>query len=124
VNDQPGHCAGATHIMYPEKGLGGSWQVYARQVAAAKAVCQGCPLQLPCYSYAVQNREEHGVWGGVLFTSDRHNRHRKPANSGQCGTEAGWARHKRAADRDDTTVTCQPCADARRQAQTERTRRT
>ena len=117
----PGNCAVIPkNIMFPQKeGVGGDWRAYRAAVETAKTICQGCPRQLPCYALAVENREEHGVWGGVLFTADRH---RKPANSGECGTEAGWARHKRAAIRDGTTVTCQPCNQARTQAQTERTR--
>jgi hypothetical protein len=106
--------------MFPQKeGVGGDWRAYRAAVETAKHICDGCPRQLPCYALAVENREENGVWGGVLFTADRN---RKPANSGECGTEAGWARHKRVAIKDGTTVTCQPCVEARRKAQTERDR--
>ena len=107
--------------MFPQKeGVGGDWRAYRAAVETAKQICDGCPRQLPCYATAVENREEHGVWGGVLFTADRH---RKPANSGECGTEAGWARHARQAKKDGTTVTCQPCLQARSAAKTVRARK-
>lgn len=32
--------------------------------AAAKAVCDMCPVQLDCLEYAIASREHDGVWGG------------------------------------------------------------
>ena len=116
----PGNCATVPkNVMFPQKGMGGDWRAYAAAIETAKAICDGCPQTLRCYALAVENGEEYGVWGGVNFTARRH---RKPPNSGECGTEAGWARHKRAAIRDGTTVTCAPCAQARRRAQANRDR--
>jgi WhiB family redox-sensing transcriptional regulator len=37
----------------------------ARQVAAAKAVCAGCPVRARCLDYAVDNALDHGVFGGT-----------------------------------------------------------
>lgn len=31
----------------------------------AKAICVKCPLTLQCLLTALENREEHGVWGGA-----------------------------------------------------------
>jgi WhiB family redox-sensing transcriptional regulator len=42
--------------------------------AAAKAVCAGCPVQLPCALYALATRQRYGMWGG-LTEDDR----RQPA---------------------------------------------
>jgi WhiB family redox-sensing transcriptional regulator len=36
-----------------------------RRVAAAKAVCLGCPVLGLCRAYAVENGERYGVWGGM-----------------------------------------------------------
>jgi WhiB family redox-sensing transcriptional regulator len=36
-----------------------------RQIAAAVAVCTPCPVRAQCLRYALDNREEHGVWGGL-----------------------------------------------------------
>ncbi len=31
----------------------------------AKAVCQQCPVRVPCLEYALANNEKEGVWGGL-----------------------------------------------------------
>lgn len=31
----------------------------------ARELCQQCPIRLICLSYALDNDEEHGVWGGL-----------------------------------------------------------
>lgn len=36
-------------------------------IAAAKEICTGCPVQTPCLDGALQRREPWGVWGGQLF---------------------------------------------------------
>jgi WhiB family redox-sensing transcriptional regulator len=38
---------------------------------AAKAVCRACPVREQCLDYAIRNREQHGIWGGL---SDRERR--------------------------------------------------
>lgn len=30
----------------------------------AKAVCEGCPVRPECLAYALDRREEWGIWGG------------------------------------------------------------
>lgn len=42
--------------FYPDKG---------ESTAAAKSVCQGCPVRAECLSFALENRERYGVWGGL-----------------------------------------------------------
>lgn len=32
---------------------------------AAKGICHGCPVRLPCLDYAIAIREPHGIWGGM-----------------------------------------------------------
>jgi WhiB family redox-sensing transcriptional regulator len=39
--------------------------------ARAKALCRSCPVRWSCLAYALKNRVEHGVWGGL---SDRERR--------------------------------------------------
>lgn len=36
-----------------------------RRLVAAKRVCAGCPVRELCRSYALENEEEFGVWGGL-----------------------------------------------------------
>jgi hypothetical protein len=36
-------------------------------IAAAKEICTGCPVQPQCLEGALERREPWGVWGGQLF---------------------------------------------------------
>ena len=31
----------------------------------AKAICGECPVRQPCLDYALDIREQHGIWGGL-----------------------------------------------------------
>ena len=44
-----------------------------RQVAQAKAVCSRCPVTQSCLDYALENRQVHGIWGGLTW--DERRRH-------------------------------------------------
>jgi WhiB family redox-sensing transcriptional regulator len=35
------------------------------EVKAAKAVCGTCPVQSACLLYALQTRQDFGIWGGT-----------------------------------------------------------
>jgi WhiB family transcriptional regulator, redox-sensing transcriptional regulator len=35
------------------------------QVQRAKQICASCPVRLECLSYALDNRQEQGIWGGL-----------------------------------------------------------
>lgn len=49
-------------IFFPERG--GSSK-------AARAVCADCPVKMECLEYALNNKEQFGIWGG---TSERERR--------------------------------------------------
>ena len=36
-----------------------------RRELQAKQICRGCPVRTECLSWALANREPHGVWGGL-----------------------------------------------------------
>lgn len=38
----------------------------------AKAICQQCNVRGACLEYAVQIREQHGIWGGQSESERRH----------------------------------------------------
>ncbi|MEY4391592.1 MAG: hypothetical protein RLZZ544_301 [Actinomycetota bacterium] len=41
--------------FFPSDGVG---------VDRARAICKGCPVGTKCLEYALEERIEHGVWGG------------------------------------------------------------
>ena len=45
------------------------------QLMDAKAVCGRCPVQSECLRWAVLNRIEHGVWGGLSEDERRTIKH-------------------------------------------------
>lgn len=48
--------------FFPSDGVG---------VEVAKRICGNCPVSETCLEYALENRIDHGVWGG---TSERQRR--------------------------------------------------
>ncbi len=36
-----------------------------QQTASAKAVCASCPVAAPCLEYALDTRQDTGIWGGT-----------------------------------------------------------
>jgi WhiB family redox-sensing transcriptional regulator len=51
TNGQPGSTPSATLV--------------ALQIAAAKAVCEPCPVRLACLRWALDTGQDYGVWGGL-----------------------------------------------------------
>jgi WhiB family redox-sensing transcriptional regulator len=49
-------------LFFPSKKDGGT---------TARAICSLCVVQLDCLNYALDNNEQHGVWGG---TTDKERR--------------------------------------------------
>ena len=43
-------------VFFPSDGVG---------VEIAKEICASCPVKEPCLEYAIENRVDHGVWGGA-----------------------------------------------------------
>ena len=43
-----------------------------RRLVAAKRVCAGCCVRELCRSYALENEEEFGVWGGLSELERKH----------------------------------------------------
>lgn len=57
-------CAGVSHPdrFFPDRG---------KSKDAALRLCNCCPVKLECLEYAVQNRIEEGIWGGMGLTGRR-----------------------------------------------------
>lgn len=49
-------------LFFPSDGVG---------VELARKICADCPVKARCLEYALENRIDHGVWGG---TSERERR--------------------------------------------------
>ena len=43
-------------VFFPSDGVG---------VDVARAICADCPVKTPCLEYALENKVDHGVWGGA-----------------------------------------------------------
>lgn len=51
-----GSCASVPPaIFFPSDGAG---------VEAARKICESCRVRTPCLEYALEQRIDHGVWGG------------------------------------------------------------
>ncbi len=51
-----GSCAQAKpSVFFPSDGVG---------VDVARKICAACPVKEPCLEYALEQRIDHGVWGG------------------------------------------------------------
>ncbi|WP_053762639.1 WhiB family transcriptional regulator [Streptomyces sp. AS58] len=44
----------------------------------AKAICTGCPVRTECLAHALDQRIEHGVWGGMTERERRALLRRRP----------------------------------------------
>lgn len=46
------------------------------QTAEAKKVCSPCPVRAACLAWAVTERQQHGVWGGLTDSERRATKRR------------------------------------------------
>lgn len=51
----------AAEVFFP----GGDRGQTKTMTDAAKRFCAGCPVRIDCLLYAVETRQEYGVWGGA-----------------------------------------------------------
>jgi WhiB family transcriptional regulator, redox-sensing transcriptional regulator len=49
-------------IFYPERGANPN---------RAQPICGECPVQQQCQDFAIDNDEQHGIWGGVALRKRR-----------------------------------------------------
>lgn len=82
---QQGACNGVDpDLFFPERG---------EPTEPAKAVCADCHVRTECLDYALDNREMHGIWGGMSERERRRIRRQRLAANGyparpcaHCGT--------------------------------------
>lgn len=58
-------CKGQTHLFFAPHNE--RPRARDRRVTAAVALCKTCPLATACAEYAQANKEEYGIWGGVVL---------------------------------------------------------
>lgn len=88
----------------------------AEGIAAAAAVCAGCPVADPCLDYALRQQLNHGIFAGTtpverkVLRAERGIKTRGRAGPlAPHGTAAAYRRHQRAGE-----VPCGPCSRAER----------
>jgi WhiB family redox-sensing transcriptional regulator len=93
-------CRGADNDPFFPSDAAKAW----RKVAAAKAVCAGCPVRVECLDHAVATDEPYGVWGGLTraerlgIRPGRRFPRPDPATGRRvdgCGTTGGYKGHLR-----------------------------
>jgi WhiB family redox-sensing transcriptional regulator len=74
-------------LFYPERGV---------PTDEAKAVCASCLVRGDCLSYAIENSERYGVWGGLSIRERRRLLRRRGLERPiPHGTVAGYLAHGR-----------------------------
>lgn len=69
-------CAGMSpDVFYPARPGGRGGRAARDALDRAIAVCRRCPVTTECLNYALDRREEHGVWGATS-PEDRQALHR------------------------------------------------
>jgi WhiB family transcriptional regulator, redox-sensing transcriptional regulator len=64
-------CRGPNHaIFFPPARLERREEKRRRE-ARAKEICGTCPVREPCREYALQIKEQHGIWGGMTENERR-----------------------------------------------------
>lgn len=103
-----GACKGLQDVMFADTEAG---------VRVAKAICDGCEVREDCLAYALDGREDYGVWGG-LAASERRTLRRGPRTEGtnaKCGTRSGYVTHRHRKEEP-----CSSCLEANRRYVAER----
>lgn len=72
----PAACTGMdVSVFYPKAAPGRRGRYDPADVAAAKAICRGCPVRDQCLSWALSTGEQWGIWGGHT-SAERDRLHR------------------------------------------------
>lgn len=94
--DQAACRTAPTRTMFPN-------ELDADGIEAAKAYCHACPAQGQCLTFALDNREDHGIWGGTTEKERSRLRRRRGQKGRQPrplapinhGARGGYQAHRR-----------------------------
>jgi len=64
-------CRGQTEVFYADSGPVSN-KIVRNLISKARALCNTCPIQVECLMTAVNNQEEHGIWGGLTSKERRY----------------------------------------------------
>jgi WhiB family redox-sensing transcriptional regulator len=90
------HAAGCSdtdgELFFPA----GTTGPYLLQIEEAKAICRRCPVMEQCLQWALNNRIEYGVWGGMSEDERRLIHLRTRRNQRRARTQANYNPEERA----------------------------
>jgi len=49
-------------LFFPDAG---AEEAQREEIEAARALCQACPVQAACLQFALETRQQDGIWGGT-----------------------------------------------------------
>lgn len=110
-------CTGRDDVdWFPQPGTDAARRA---NLAAARAICDTCPVKAQCYAEAMADPFTAGIWAGTTEGQRRRSpqKHLRRPLVARCGTDAGYYRHLRYT----FTEPCQACREAH--AMTHRLRR-
>ena len=102
-------CAGVKDVTWFPSGdaPGGRDAAHKANVAAAKAICAGCPVKAECLEVALWEPLTYGIWGGLTFDERRGKNTGQRVRPAKCGTDSGYHRHRNRKER-----ACDECREA------------
>lgn len=86
-----------------------AYKRWRANLAAARSVCDGCPVKVQCLAIAMADPHSAGIWAGTTESQRRRAPQPAPRRAyvARCGTDSGYRRH-----RDQGTPPCQACKEA------------
>lgn len=77
LEDDPNCATVDPELFFPQETeyINGSIRYVYKNLAAAKKVCEPCPLKMQCLEFALKNGE-FGIWGGTTEEQRRNLRRR------------------------------------------------
>lgn len=101
-------CRDVTGIdWFPQPGTDAARRL---NLAAARAICDACPVKAQCLAEAMAVPFTAGIWAGTTEGQRRRSpqKHLRRPQVARCGTDAGYYRHLRYMG----TEPCQECKEA------------
>lgn len=70
-------CNGTSNeIFFVDSPDGDKTNEWAERTSIAKSICKACTVRLECLEYAIDTRQEKGIWGGLTPRERRRVQHK------------------------------------------------